>query len=94
MIIRAIVLKLYRGVFDKKSLEQLNKELIANDFQRIGHVPGNGSSLIIGQTGAGQQYMFTFYSDEIAVFQSEILGKTAEEVFELLRKKDVEYLRS
>ena len=94
MIIRAIVIKLYKGMFDKKPIQQINKELVANDFQPIQKVPGNGSSLIVGQTEVGQQHMFCFYNDEIAVFQSEILGKTSDEVLELLRRKDMEYLRS
>ena len=94
MIIRAMVLKLYVGMFTKKAIFQINQELTANDFQPIKEVLGNGSSLIVAQTETGEQHMFCFYDDEIAVFQSEILGKTSDEVLELLRKKDMEYLRS
>jgi len=77
-----------------KSLKQINSKLIEHSFGPILTVPTNGSAMIVGQTEVGQQYVFPYYDDEITVFQTEILGKTREEIVELIRKKDVQYLRS
>lgn len=40
------------------------------------------------------EVLFEFYFDEITFNEKELIGLTKEQVFELKKKKDIEYLQS
>lgn len=41
-----------------------------------------------------EEYLFEYYPDEISFTESDFIGLTIQEAFELKRKKDVAYLQS
>ena len=41
-----------------------------------------------------EEFIVEYYPDEISIHESEVIGKTKQEVIDLKCKKDVEYLQS
>ena len=41
-----------------------------------------------------EEYIVNFYPNEISIYESEVIGKTKDEVIELKCKKDADYLRN
>jgi len=104
LYLNAIILSLYRIII----INQLNFITMANstdtknlkiidvdEFQYPKNITDTKMPEVVVRFEDGsKKRLFSFYPDEVFFLRSEIIGKTEEEVRELRRQKDVQFLQS